>query len=682
MKVKKVSLAVKISLLVMTISFIGISMLAYFSYKQAQDIFVEHTANILKKNIEKYESELIEAINKVSNNVELLAYSPSIQGFFRAYQDPYKYDEENNKTFDQYLTEIKTLFRLTLNQNYSYFQIRILDSKGKELVKLVREQGKIIIIPADKLQDKSQMGYFKKSFFIEEEQVYISEINLNREFNTIEFPVKPTIRVAKPIELNHKRVGIVIINANIKDLFKLERIRKNPDEITYIANKNGYYIFNQNEPFKEFGFEYGFNYKIFTDFPEVKKLFDRPDATSVSFVYPEKGEIFEAKKVFIAPDDFLVVMKKTTTKAFEKKASVYMNTLFGYILIITALITLITIFMVKRLTDPINRLTRIAREIARTKGKKVVNVDIKTNDEIEELAHSFKIMLKSLIESQRELEKFAERLEKEVEEKTKELKKLNENLQREVEKQVKELRKKDQALVQQSKLAAMGEMIGAIAHQWRQPLNYLALNIQLLDELAQDGELTPEVVDEISKKMMNTIQFMSKTIDDFRSFFRKDKEKVVFDLKEAVENTIELLKPQLENRGIDIIEKLEPVKVRGFKNEFRQVILNLITNARDAVEERIKKEGIKGKIEVELKKEGSQAVIKIKDNGGGIPEDIKSRIFEPYFTTKEEGKGTGLGLYMAKEIISRMGGELIFRNTQEGAEFIIKLQVEDEGKTQ
>ncbi|WP_456381672.1 ATP-binding protein [Persephonella sp.] len=682
MKVKKISLAVKISLLVMAISFIGISILAYFSYKQAQNIFVEHTAHILKKNIEKYESEIIESINSISNNVELLVYSPSLQGYFRAYNDPYHYDEKNNKTLDQYTAEVKTLFKLTLNQNYSYFQIRVLNTNGKELIKLVREGDKILDVPPDKLQDKSDREYFRKSLYITGEQVYLSEINLNREFNTIEFPVKPTLRVAKPVELNGKRVGIVIVNANVNALFKLDRLRRNLDEITFIANKDGYYIFNQTHPYKEFGFEYGYNYRIFNDFPELKRLYEDHQLMSISFVYPRKGQIFEAKKVFIAPDNFLVVMKETTTKAFEKRASVYVNTLFGYILIITSLITLITIVMVKKLTDPINRLTKIATEIARTRGKKVVNIDIKTNDEIEELARSFKIMLHSLIESHRELEKFAERLEKEVEAKTRELKKLNENLQKEVERQVKELRRKDQALVQQSKLAAMGEMIGAIAHQWRQPLNYLALNIQLLEELAEDGELTAEEVEQFSRKMMNTIQFMSKTIDDFRSFFRKDKEKVVFDLKEAIENTVELLRPQLENRGIEIIENLQPVKVRGFKNEMRQVILNLITNARDAVEERIQKEGIKGRIEIHLYKEGDEAVIKIKDNGGGIPEEIGSRIFEPYFTTKEEGKGTGLGLYMAKEIITRMGGELSYRNTGDGAEFIIKLKVEDEDKTQ
>ncbi len=678
MRIERVSIALKISILVMTMSFIGISILAYFSYKEAQDIFVEHTSQILKKNIEKYESEILEAIDKISNTVELLSYSPSILGFYRAYNNPFHYDEENNKTLDQYEAEIKILFKLTLNQNESFFQIRILDDKGWELIKFIREKGKIMEVPKNKLQDKSKTEYFIDTFRMADRKTYISNINLNREFGSIEFPIKPTIRVARFIELGNKRVGIVVINANISKLFNFEHLRNVSDEITFIANKDGYYIFNQLEPLKEFGFELGNDYKIFKDFPELKELYENPELTSVSFVYPEKGQIFEAKKALIFPNNHLVIMKMTTTKAFESRTFAYIRNMVGYILVTTGFITLMTIFMVKRLTKPINKLTRIANEIARTKGRKTISIDISSKDEIGELARSFQIMLSNLIESRKELELFAEKLEREVEKKTRELRELNENLQREVEKKVQEIRKKDQVLVQQSKLAAMGEMIGAIAHQWRQPLNYLALNIQLLEELAQNEELSPEVVEDFAKKMMNTIQFMSRTIDDFRSFFRKDKEMVVFDLKAEIEKTIELMSMQLKDRGIRIITNLQPVKVKGFKNEFRQVILNLITNARDAIEERMRRESIEGLIEVELYREGNKAVIKVKDNGIGIPDEIKERVFEPYFTTKEEGKGTGLGLYMAKEIIQRMNGEIHFRSTSEGTEFIIEMRVYDE----
>ncbi len=677
MKTKKISLSVKISAIVMAVSFIGISVLAYLSYRQANSIFTEYTSQILRKNIEKLESEILEAIARVENNVELLAYNKDIAGFFRALENPYSYDEVNNKTVKQYKREISNLFKLTLKLNSPYFQIRILDKNGLELIKIVREKNRILEVPSSELQNKSRMSYFINSIRMFEDSVYISKINLNKEFGTVEFPLKPTIRVIKLIYLNNVLKGMLIINADVSQLFNFDRLRQNKDEITYIANSEGYYIFNQLEPFKEFGFEFGYEYKIYEDFPELKKLYNDANIRELSFFMLDRGQIYHAKKVFLDNGDYLVILKRTSTKTFQKKSLMYINTILGYILLITLLITVLTIIMVRKLTYPIDKLTRVANHIAKTKGRDYVKIDIKTGDEIEELSKSFEIMLKSLIDSQKELEKFAEKLEKEVENKTKELKILNENLKKEVEKQVKELREKDKALVQQSKLAAMGEMIGAIAHQWRQPLNYIALNVQLLEELAKDNKLDKKTLEEISKKILNTIQFMSKTIDDFRSFFRKDREQTIFDLKDAVENTVELLKPQLENHNIKVIEKLTPVKVKGFKNEFRQVVLNLITNARDAIEERKKKENIKGVIEIELSKEDGYAVLKIKDNGVGIPDNIKNRIFEPYFTTKEDGKGTGLGLYMVKEILSRMGGSITFHTSSDGTEFIIRVKTYD-----
>jgi signal transduction histidine kinase len=168
---------------------------------------------------------------------------------------------------------------------------------------------------------------------------------------------------------------------------------------------------------------------------------------------------------------------------------------------------------------------------------------------------------------------------------------------------------------------------------------------------------------------------MSNTIDDFRNFFRKDKEQVEFDIKEAIEKTLNLQKAQLKNHNIDVITKLEPIKIKGYKNEFMQIILNLISNAKDAIEEKRKEKGnFKGEIIITSKKENNNIIIEIEDNGGGIKNEIKERIFEPYFTTKEEGKGTGMGLYMVKEIVERMNGKIEVENTQKGAKFKIILK--------
>ncbi len=683
MNSKKVSLSVKIAGLVMVISLLGIATLAYVSFSLSKTIFAEHTAQMLAKNIDQYGSNIKENIAKLKYNFTIFSYNPSVKGFMRSYISKYKYDEQTNKTFTQYKKDIETIISLMMKQNPAYFQMRILDaSNGEEIIKLVRQKEKILKVPADELQNKWKMPYVQDTLRLSEDDVYISQIDLNKEHNTIEYPLKPTIRVARLITIEKKKVGISVINANIEKLFGFEKLQNLKDIKTYIANAEGYYLFNPQNPEKSFGFEFGRDYRIYYDFPRLKEFFES-DTGEFSYIDKHEDLIMEARKIYITPTRYLVVLKLTTTSAFQNKSREYAKNLIIGVLIITLLITLVTTVLVKKLTNPIRKLTKLADRIAKSKGKEHVTIDVRTNDEIGELAESFKVMLSVLEESKSDLENFAQKLEKEVEIKTEELQKINANLQKMVDEKLRELREKDNALVHQSKLAAMGEMIGAIAHQWRQPLNSLAINIQILEELAEDGELDAKTVHEFVEKNMQTIRFMSNTIDDFRNFFRKDKEMVEFNVKDAIEMTLNLQKAQLKSHNISIESHLEDVYIKGYKNEFMQVLLNIISNAKDAIEERRKKEGkdFQGKIKILDKKEGEYVLIRIEDNGGGIPQGLTDRVFEPYFTTKEEGKGTGMGLYMVKEIIERMNGSVQFENRDEGAVFEIRLRLNDEDKS-
>ncbi len=250
---------------------------------------------------------------------------------------------------------------------------------------------------------------------------------------------------------------------------------------------------------------------------------------------------------------------------------------------------------------------------------------------------------------------------------------LNTYLLDEVEAQVKlkmdvqqKLDEQEALLHQQSKLAAMGEMIGAIAHQWRQPLNALSMNIQNLEEDFDEGLVDSAFVKAFIAKNRKTILFMSKTIDDFRNFFRTDKEKHDFSLREAIGETLSLQEAQFKSHDIRVSIQGDDRTLFSFKSEFQQVMLNLINNAKDALLEHKSEEK---SILIELLNDE----IAVEDTGGGIPLEIMERIFEPYFTTKEQGKGTGIGLYMSKLIIEKnMGGVLSVANTNEGARFSIR----------
>jgi PAS domain S-box-containing protein len=237
---------------------------------------------------------------------------------------------------------------------------------------------------------------------------------------------------------------------------------------------------------------------------------------------------------------------------------------------------------------------------------------------------------------------------------------------------VEELREKDRLLQQQTRLAAMGEMINNIAHQWRQPLNVLGLLVQQLQLSYEMGAFDQELLDGTVGKSMGLINHMSQTIEDFRNFFKPDKEKAEFAIHEVAAKAVALVEDSFANQQISVVclVKDQPVAF-GFANEYSQVLLNILLNARDALLER-KPE--RAKVTVTISREGGKGVVTIADNAGGIPEEIIGKVFEPYFTTKGPGKGTGVGLYMSKTIIEKnMHGSLTVCNTADGAEFRIEL---------
>ncbi len=260
-----------------------------------------------------------------------------------------------------------------------------------------------------------------------------------------------------------------------------------------------------------------------------------------------------------------------------------------------------------------------------------------------------------------------------------ELKKVNEHLAQLVEEETAKRIEKDKLLIQQSKLATMGEMIGAIGHQWRQPLNSLGLMVQDTLFAYKYGELDEEYLKRFKETAMDTIQSMSKTIDDFKNFFSPNKKEEQFFLEDAVSQTLKILEAQLKNNSIEVLFDKESVHKHPYvcyKNELNQVILNILANAKDAL---IEKKPQKQFIKIDISSANNGREIIIEDSAGGIPQEIMDKIFNPYFTTKEEGKGTGIGLYMSKDIIEEhLGGKINVQNSQNGAKFTIWLPHKDD----
>ncbi len=231
------------------------------------------------------------------------------------------------------------------------------------------------------------------------------------------------------------------------------------------------------------------------------------------------------------------------------------------------------------------------------------------------------------------------------------------------------LDKKDEIMIHQSKMATLGEMIGVISHQLKQPLNIMSLYCNDVKDSYEHNEIDDKFIKDFHTNTKEQIAFMSETIDGFIDFFKPNKIKKEFSLKEIVDKTLHLLNKQMENNNITVTSNIGQENSYGVETELEQVLLNLITNSKDAFLER---EIENREINITSMTKGKYSILLVEDNAGGIKEENIQKIFDPYFTTKEYGTGTGL--YMVKLVIqTSFGGDLKIQNTSHGVKFIIAL---------
>ncbi len=418
---------------------------------------------------------------------------------------------------------------------------------------------------------------------------------------------------------------IAVVNTKLNNLGDAELTTKSAleialeiqaHEIVMDIYKNGIEIYRQKKNIKELLIFYK-NYISARD--SVLKYKNRNNVYEIVIKYEKENEI------------------KELNLSNEKK---FRNIMIIAFLLVLSLVIIIFVILIKR-----NKATK--------KNEAKVHEIIRRNN-------------KELSKKNEKLTKQKDKL-KEQEDKLKDINfKLTEKVKEEVEKS----REKDHILAIKSRQAAMGEMIGNIAHQWRQPLNSIGLIIQDVEDAYEYKELNKEYLHNSVSEMMEIIKYMSQTIDDFRSFFKPDREKLKFNVKNNIGKSVSLLMATFKNNNIDLkIDINKGIFILGYPNEFSQVIINILNNAKDIILER-KIEN--GKVIIKSFYDFKDTVISISDNAGGIKQKIIDKIFNPYFTTKHESQGTGIGLHMSKSIIEKnMGGVLQAQNTKDGAEFRI-----------
>lgn len=452
----------------------------------------------------------------------------------------------------------------------------------------------------------------------------------------------------------------------------------------------------------DFGFIVEHNLQVLQNNRSIQSVLIVPKRGSPMHIEPKGWQMLESSQTSLKPTGFETesygIVTKTDGSSYYRYTSpirfsgviwgamqidfdtqeyeANISQMYRQLLLISALTLLAVLpigyFFALWLTRPIAIISVAASRVA--EGDLNAHVDINRNDEIGQLSRSFNQMVDALGENRRQLENVNLDLEIKVTERTQALDELNRTLDQRVRDEIAKRKEQEQLLIHQSRLAAMGEMIGAIAHQWRQPLNALSLVIQNIHMQYRTGMLTEESMRQLQDKAQQLILRMSQTIDEFRNFFKPSKHAQTFNLASAVRAAAEILEGMLKNHNIQLsIECPGDINLEGVPGEFSQVILNLLGNARDAVLSSKQKHPA---IRITAAKSDDQVIINVEDNGAGIAASIMNKIFEPYFTTKEEGKGTGIGLYMTKMIIeNNMRGQLQANNLDQGARISITLPI-------
>jgi len=493
-------------------------------------------------------------------------------------------------------------------------QVKFIALSGKELVKVSRER------LFEKLSEES---YLKEKIFkiTMNDKLYYSDIYFSKNSNEMMIDIAKLVKDLATQEV----LGVITVQVSMESIQELISNKLiNGNGIALLNVKNNQYLYKSSviESIDD-------NLDYFSKLKEV--AFVKVD--NVNYVVVQKDYSFDKLRMKI-------IMTNSNKNIFLNIDDAFMKNV-EILLVIILLLSVAMFIFVNYLLSPLRSLKQ---EINRLSKEINQNEDIeedKNLNELETIKSHFYLFVKLITDERKKLEEY------------------NKNLELEIAKEVQKNKEKEKLMAHQSKMASMGEMIENIAHQWRQPLSVISTSSSGLILQKKLHKISEEDEFKRLEMIVKTSQHLSDTITRFRDFFSQNKDKVYCNIKNICENTLDIIEIKFKNKNIDIITNLKDVNLNTYDGELMQVIMNILTNAHDALEQVSSKK----LIFIDTYSLNENAIIVIKDNAGGIPKDIIDKIFEPYFTTKFKSNGTGIGLYMSQEIISKnIGGVLAVKN--------------------
>ncbi|MEA1914260.1 MAG: ATP-binding protein [Campylobacterota bacterium] len=415
-------------------------------------------------------------------------------------------------------------------------------------------------------------------------------------------------------------LGIMMIGYFINDIF-LENIKNNTQlEIALIGNSA---VMSSTKWGEQNNLD-----TLVVNYITYQRLLKKDEIKNI--IYKNRSYVIAAKplKDLESLTEGSILLGLSNDAFLMQQEKVFNQTFIWFLSIFVFSIALM-LFFISRYTNILEKLNQSAQKMSTQEVPEPLLLS--TNDELESLANSFNHMVNA------------------IDGKNEELRAINNDLEVKIKDAVQEIRDKDTLLQEQSKMAALGELLANIAHQWRQPLSAITTNVTGLQIQKEYGvEVKDDELIEKLKNINTTAQHMSETIESFRDFYKSDKEMKKVNIKHLIEKTIKLLQSKFDHKDIQIITDLEDIEVEILEGELIQVFMNLLSNAYDVLEDKKQEEKV---VMVDMHAHDQYLICEVKDNGGGVQKDIINKVFDPYFTTKHQSRGTGIGLYMSAQMI-------------------------------
>lgn len=430
---KNISLPVKIALTSFLIASAGILATGYIFYRDGAALLHRQALSRLNDDLQRENVRLESAFQTFREDVLFLSHSAEVREIVRAVTGD-GYDEQENATEAMWRERLANLFQTVLQQRSAYQSIRMIsnDDMGHEYVRVDRLSGSIIEISGDQLQHKGHREYFKQIVELNQGEVYLSPISLNREWGEITLPIQPMLRIGTPVDASSsRRIGIIVINVDFEEISR--SFINQDNEITYfMANKNGDYLAHPN-PELPFAFEFNLQRRIQDSYPLNEFLLSSDAVQDTAFDLMENRGGIAVRKFFFDPlhkNRFIVLSAIASYDLMQQESNQFRQKLMGLLIVFALCLSVVTAFLARVLTRPIKKLTQVADQIA--SGEHDVVIPIHSHDEVGRLALSMKMMLSNLFDSREELRQLANSLEEKVAARTADLGQINSELQKEI----------------------------------------------------------------------------------------------------------------------------------------------------------------------------------------------------------------------------------------------------------